>query len=293
MSRQDIVDSYVFVTAGACGPCRFGMYEAEYRLALRNSGFDGFRVHPVPAGGRPRTSPEPRPGLEMNLDFFLGDPQRHEHGRPAQRHRLPDAAVRGQAGRDRPAMREGMERLYEVATRQARLHDRRRRLPGMLAEAGAATAPDGRQVRRPARRRAPTPTRSPRCGDGARREVEVDRTRVKPIVKITGEFWAQTTEGDGNFKMFAFLEREGAQVLVEPVGTWIMYMIHQAKQQNLRPPRPRATTSRCRPRGALDRKMANELRTRRKNAVLLARRGHVPARVRTACARRSATSRTS
>src|SRR5262244_309479 len=42
--RQKILDNHVFFTAGACGPCRFGMYEAEYRLALRNSGFDGFRV---------------------------------------------------------------------------------------------------------------------------------------------------------------------------------------------------------------------------------------------------------
>jgi len=61
--------------------------------------------------------------------------------------------------------------------------------------------------------------------------IPVDRTRVKPLVKVTGEFWAQTTEGDGNFNMFKFLEKEGAQVLVEPIGTWIMYMIHQAKQQ--------------------------------------------------------------
>ena len=61
--------------------------------------------------------------------------------------------------------------------------------------------------------------------------IEVDRLRVKPIVKITGEFWAQTTEGDGNFNMFHFLEREGAQVLVEPIGTWIMYMIHQVIQK--------------------------------------------------------------
>ena len=37
-------------------------------------------------------------------------------------------------------------------------------------------------------------------------QVEVDRLRVKPMVKITGEFWAQLTEGDGNFNMFAFLE---------------------------------------------------------------------------------------
>ena len=62
-------------------------------------------------------------------------------------------------------------------------------------------------------------------------EIEVDRLRVKPIVKITGEFWAQTTEGDGNFNMFNFLQKEGAQVLVEPIGTWIMYMIHQVIQK--------------------------------------------------------------
>src|SRR4029079_13605995 len=69
-----------------------------------------------------------------------------------------------------------------------------------------------------------------RCPDQFN-EIEIDRTRVKPIVKITGEFWAQTTEGDGNFNMFAFLEREGAQVLVEPIATWIMYMMYQVKER--------------------------------------------------------------
>jgi predicted nucleotide-binding protein (sugar kinase/HSP70/actin superfamily) len=59
--------------------------------------------------------------------------------------------------------------------------------------------------------------------------IEVDRLRVKPVVKITGEFWAQTTEGDGNFHMFEFLEREGAQVLVEPIATWVAYLMYQAK----------------------------------------------------------------
>ena len=49
------------------------------------------------------------------------------------------------------------------------------------------------------------------------------------MVKIIGEFWAQITEGDGNFHMFEFLEREGAQVLVEPIGTWVMYMMYQVK----------------------------------------------------------------
>ena len=30
---------------------------------------------------------------------------------------------------------------------------------------------------------------------------------------------------------FAFLEREGAQVIVEPIGTWIMYLLSHAKAQ--------------------------------------------------------------
>ncbi len=43
-SKQEILDNYVFFTAGSCGPCRFGMYESEYRMALDNAGFGGFRV---------------------------------------------------------------------------------------------------------------------------------------------------------------------------------------------------------------------------------------------------------
>jgi predicted nucleotide-binding protein (sugar kinase/HSP70/actin superfamily) len=60
-------------------------------------------------------------------------------------------------------------------------------------------------------------------------QVEVDRTRVKPIVKITGEFWAQLTESDGNFNMFTFLEREGAQVYVEAIGGWVTYLLYEAR----------------------------------------------------------------
>src|SRR5262247_3028374 len=69
-SRQEIIDNHVFFTAGACGPCRFGMYEAEYRLALRNSGFDGFRVMLFQQSGGLNQS-EAEAGLDMNVDFFL------------------------------------------------------------------------------------------------------------------------------------------------------------------------------------------------------------------------------
>ena len=33
--------------------------------------------------------------------------------------------------------------------------------------------------------------------------------------------------------MFSFLEREGAQVMVEPIGTWVMYMLWLAKAKKV------------------------------------------------------------
>jgi hypothetical protein len=67
---EHILRDHVFVTAGACGPCRFGKYEAEYRLALRNSGFDGFRVLLFQQGGG-LDQATVEAGLDFNLDFFL------------------------------------------------------------------------------------------------------------------------------------------------------------------------------------------------------------------------------
>jgi predicted nucleotide-binding protein (sugar kinase/HSP70/actin superfamily) len=55
-------------------------------------------------------------------------------------------------------------------------------------------------------------------------EVEVDRFKQKTTVKITGEFWAMTTESAGNFNMFEFLEKENAALLVEPVASLIQFL---------------------------------------------------------------------
>jgi len=57
----------------------------------------------------------------------------------------------------------------------------------------------------------------------------VDWLRVKPVVKVIGEFWAQMTESDGNFRMLEFLESEGAEVSTEPISTWVLYLLHQQK----------------------------------------------------------------
>jgi predicted nucleotide-binding protein (sugar kinase/HSP70/actin superfamily) len=65
------------------------------------------------------------------------------------------------------------------------------------------------------------------------KSVEVDWLRVKPVVRVIGEFWAQMTESDGNFRMLEFLEKEGAEVSIEPIGTWLLYMLHERKARAL------------------------------------------------------------
>ncbi len=228
MEKQRILQDYVFLTAGACGPCRFGMYEAEYRLALRNSGFDGFRVILFQQKGG-LTQSDVEAGQRMDMDFFLslvsaisiGD-LLNEVGylirpfevEPGATNRALDRCTEmlRQAMHDRPfysfdkSTLKGLRRWRGLSSRIETLGKfwqqvRTRHYTDVLEECRKILA-----------------------------AVQVDRTRVAPIVKITGEFWAQTTEGDGNFNMFRFLESEGAEVLVEPVATWLLYMLWQVKQ---------------------------------------------------------------
>jgi predicted nucleotide-binding protein (sugar kinase/HSP70/actin superfamily) len=56
-------------------------------------------------------------------------------------------------------------------------------------------------------------------------KVQIDRTIVKPKVSVIGEFWAMTTEGDGNYHLQKFLEQEGAEVDIQLVAAWILFMV--------------------------------------------------------------------
>jgi len=225
MSKQDIVDHHVFFTAGACGPCRFGMYEAEYRLALRNAGFDGFRVLLFQQSGGLNQA-EAEAGLEMNLDFFLGILNALNMGDCINELAYMFRPFEVQEGETGSVLDEVMDYMHDVMAKKQPW-----KLNGNMAKylAGFKDTAEyiGKFLDQLKGDDYVTALNKARDRFNA---IEIDRLRVKPIVKITGEFWAQTTEGDGNFNMFAFLEREGAQVLVEPIGTWITYMIHQVVQ---------------------------------------------------------------
>jgi predicted nucleotide-binding protein (sugar kinase/HSP70/actin superfamily) len=226
--REDIIGNYLFLTAGACGPCRFGMYESEYRLALRNAGYDGFRVMLFQQSGGLNQS-EAEAGLVMNLDFFLAILNGLNMGDCINEVAYMIRPYEMNTGETDAVLDEVIDYMHEVLKKKApwKVEDKLGALADKLPMKGTVGylgkflnqlyGEDYVEALHHVRDRF--------------NSIAVDRLRVKPTVKITGEFWAQTTEGDGNFNMFRFLEREGAQVMVESIGTWISYLIHQAVQQ--------------------------------------------------------------
>jgi predicted nucleotide-binding protein (sugar kinase/HSP70/actin superfamily) len=231
LTRQEIVDRYLFFTAGSCGPCRFGMYESEYRLALDNAGFKGFRIVLYHAEQAIKTAAD-NPGLKFTLDFNLGALNMLNLGDSINdlSYRIrPYEVVRGSTDRAVEEVVGGLSRFLETRKRfeigeaipawVGQILDRNAGFKSFLNTTGKII----------------THLYSDEFVDQMHQarwrlaEVEVDYMRVKPVVKIVGEFWAQLTEGDGNFNMFAFLEQEGAQVHVDSITGWISYLLYQAR----------------------------------------------------------------
>ncbi|HTU34781.1 MAG TPA: hypothetical protein VMF66_13355 [Candidatus Acidoferrum sp.] len=229
--RQQILDNYVFFTAGSCGPCRFGMYEAEYRFALKNAGFDGFRVLLFKdSDGIKAASGEP--GLKFTVDFGFGMLNALLMGDVINDLIYQIRPFEANKGETNKVFRETVAHLCD---------DLKNRKSFEIEE----RAPDWARPKFKSNKILRNTfnvfgkwhenmwgkdyLNALASARDSFNSIEVDRTKVKPVVKITGEFWAQTTEGDGNFHMFEFLEREGAQVMVEPIATWVAYLMYQAK----------------------------------------------------------------
>jgi predicted nucleotide-binding protein (sugar kinase/HSP70/actin superfamily) len=267
--RQSILDNYVFFTAGSCGPCRFGMYEAEYRFALKNAGYDGFRVLLFKdSDGIKAASGEP--GLKFTIDFGFGMLNALHLGdvfNDLIYQIRPFEASKGETDR---IFREAVDNLCD---------DLKNRKSFEIEECAPDWAKPKFKSNKILRNTANVFGKMHEHLWGkdyiealaAAREkmdsIEVDRTKVKPVVKITGEFWAQTTEGDGNFNMFAFLEREGAQVLVEPIATWVAYLMYQAKA-HARAKWPVTRPYRSPKWWELKQHLANQLALRKKLAMI-------------------------
>ncbi len=192
-TSEEIVKNHVFITAGACGPCRFGTYVTEYRKALRDSGFDGFRVLLFQQTGGLKQATGDGVGLEMNPQFFWG----------VIRGILIGDVLNALAYRVRP---------YEVEPGATdRAVEQSKQIISSAFEANTSLPMALYRVRK------------------TMGGVKVDRTRPKPRVGIIGEFWAMTTEGDGNYGLQRFLEAEGAEPDIQIVASWLLYMIWQGR----------------------------------------------------------------
>lgn len=269
MSRQEIVDGYLYFTAGSCGPCRFSTYAAEYRMALQSAGFDGFRVLRFQQDDGINQKAE-APGLKYTIDFGLGmlkvlfigdvlndmthDIRAYEvnpgdtdrvmaecmkdfcdHLREYKAPELVDASPRI----FKPIIRKwDMLRLIASVFYKMHMHLKGKEFQGVLARC---------------RRRI--------------NAIPLDRTKLKPIVKVVGEFWAQTTEGGGNYRMFDFLEKEGAHVQPEAIGTWLAYLLAHARMQ-LYPKRGMNAACEEPGRWAVGQKLRNELDFQKRRIVL-------------------------
>jgi len=269
MSRKDIVDNYLYFTAGSCGPCRFGMYSAEYRLALQNAGYDGFRIlrFQQDEGIRQRVM---APGLQYTIDFGLGMLEvllfgdvlndlthniRPYEVNPGETDRVMELCVRDLCDHFRTY--KAPELADAVPNWVASYLAKRNFLRGLLSFFYKMNrhlhGDEILEVMERCRKRI----------DG----IAVDRTRLKPVVKIIGEFWAQTTEGGGNYQMFNFLEREGAQIQPEAIGTWVAYLLALGKMQMY--PR-RGMNAQCSEpaRWDLRQRFRNEIGFQKKRALL-------------------------
>ena len=270
LSRQEIVDNYLYFTAGSCGPCRFGMYAAEYRLALQNAGFDGFRIlrFQQDEGIRQKTE---APGLKYTIDFglgmlkvlFLGDVLndltcgiRAYEVNPGETDRVMDLCVQDLCDHLREYKAPELSAVTPgwVTALLAERNFLRGLLSFLYKMRLHLRGKEFQEVLERCRKRI----------DG----IAVDRLKLKPSVKIIGEFWAQTTESGGNYRMFDFLEREGAQVQPEAIGTWIAYLLAHARMQAY--PR-RGMDSQCREPARWDvrQRWRNELGFQKKRALLI------------------------
>jgi predicted nucleotide-binding protein (sugar kinase/HSP70/actin superfamily) len=193
LTAKETVDRYVFLTAGACGPCRFGMYATEYRKALRDGGFDGFRVLLFQQKGGLKQATGEEAGLEMNPGFFVG----------LLRAIIAGDVINGMGYRLRPFEVEAGATDRAIENTKRYVHD------ALVARKSVLRA-----LLRGRREFA---------------QVQLDWTRPAPRVSIIGEFWAMTTEGDGNYQLQRFLEAEGAECDIQFVTNWLLFMLWEGR----------------------------------------------------------------
>jgi predicted nucleotide-binding protein (sugar kinase/HSP70/actin superfamily) len=207
---QAVRDRYVYLTVGSCGACRFGQYHQSYELALRNLGLDGFRMLLL-AQDRVDQSDGAPGAFQPDLPLILGAVWACLCGDLIQAMEYRTRPYEVEPGATDCAVRDSVDILA------AAFRNRPRRGETWGSLLWHLTTPYFVAALREARARFDV--------------VEVDRLRPKPVVKITGEFYLQTVEGEPNYNMHRWLEAEGAEAYPASIAVWLDYLARFAKQE--------------------------------------------------------------
>jgi predicted nucleotide-binding protein (sugar kinase/HSP70/actin superfamily) len=209
IGTEQVTRQYVYLTAGSCGACRFGQYHQSYELALRNTGLEAFRMFLMAQDSLDQKNVM-GDGLDLNLPVTLG-------------------CLWAILCSDLLQDLEYQVRPYEV-------------VPGRTDTVVAASIDYLCGVFRARPRHGPlgsaawhlTTSHFVRALRNVHRQfaaIEVDRLRVKPKVKITGEFYLQTVEGEANYNIHRWLESEGAEVYPAAITVWMDYLLRLELQR--------------------------------------------------------------
>jgi predicted nucleotide-binding protein (sugar kinase/HSP70/actin superfamily) len=207
---DEVNRKYVYMTAGSCGACRFGQYHQSYELALRNVGLEQFRMFLLGQDGLDQ-GPAAGGGLDLNLPFTLGAVWAIVLSDIVQDMEYQTRPYEVNPGETDRVTRECVEYLHEVF----------RNRPVRGKKWGAVLWHFGTDYF----------VRAMREVKKRYDAIEVDRLRVKPLVKITGEFYLQTVEGAPNYNIHSWLESEGAEVYPASVTIWLDYLLRLAGQE--------------------------------------------------------------
>lgn len=207
LGAAEVERRYIHVTAGSCGSCRFGQYHQSYELALRNVGLESFRMFLLRQDALEQDAAE---GLDLTPPMMLGLFWAMMVADLLQDVEYQVRPYEVEAGATDRAVRQAVARLEE-AFRTAPMPTGR--LTGALWFLWTSHF-----------------TRALDEAVRAFADIEVDRLRVKPLVKITGEFYLQTVEGDPNYNIHRWLEGEQAEVYPAAITIWIDYLMRLAAQ---------------------------------------------------------------
>ncbi|NOE36106.1 hypothetical protein [Ruegeria sp. HKCCD7318] len=210
VGAEKVSEKYVYVTAGACGACRFGQYHQSYELALKNLGLEAFRMILVQQHEIDQ-SKDKNVGLQTDIHLLLSTALGMMAADAIQDLEYQLRPYEVEEGASNRAAQKAVSEIYEA------MLSRPKDLPKLRSIWWHSTTRHFLKAMRRARRRF----------EG----IELDRLRVKPMVKITGEFYLATAEGVQNYNMHKWLEDEGAEVQPAPMVVWFDYLMRYGTQK--------------------------------------------------------------